>query len=32
VVFVEDGNAKKGEFVTVEIVDAYDYDLKGRIK
>jgi ribosomal protein S12 methylthiotransferase len=32
VVFVEDGNAEKGEFVTVEIVDAYDYDLKGRIK
>jgi ribosomal protein S12 methylthiotransferase len=32
VVFVENGNAMKGEFVTVQIVDAYDYDLKGRIK
>jgi ribosomal protein S12 methylthiotransferase len=32
VVFVEDRNAKKGEFVTVEITDAYDYDLKGRTK
>jgi ribosomal protein S12 methylthiotransferase len=32
VVFVEGGKAKKGEFVTVEIVDAYDYDLKGKIK
>jgi ribosomal protein S12 methylthiotransferase len=32
VVFVEGGNARKGEFVTVEIVDAYDYDLKARLK
>jgi ribosomal protein S12 methylthiotransferase len=32
VVFVEDGDLKKGEFVAVEIVDAYDYDLRGRIK
>jgi ribosomal protein S12 methylthiotransferase len=32
VVFVEDGDLKKGEFVTVEIVVAYDYDLRGRIK
>lgn len=31
VVLIEDGRAKKGEFITVEIVDAYDYDLKGKI-
>ncbi len=30
VVFAE-GKAKKGEFVTVKIVEAYDYDLKARI-
>jgi ribosomal protein S12 methylthiotransferase len=32
VVFVEDRNAKKGEFVTVEITTAYDYDLKGILR
>jgi ribosomal protein S12 methylthiotransferase len=31
VVFVEGGGAEKGEFITVEITDAYDYDLRGKI-
>ncbi len=31
VVLIEGGHAKKGEFVSVEILDAYDYDLKGKI-
>ncbi|MGD1076541.1 MAG: 30S ribosomal protein S12 methylthiotransferase RimO [Thermodesulfovibrionales bacterium] len=31
VLFIEDGTVKKGEFVCVQIQDAYDYDLKGEV-
>ncbi len=32
VVFVEGGKAAKGDFIDVEIVDVYDYDLKAKMK
>lgn len=32
VVFIEDSKVKKGTFINVEITEAYDYDLKGKVK